>query len=163
LISKFFIGNEELVFQNDEKEKRAAELAIANEELVFQNDEKEKRAIELIIANKELAYQNKEKEKRAIDLIKINLELKKAQQYQKEYINGLEHLMFITSHKVRQPIANILGLSLLLEQEINSPNELKEYTNLILQSALVLDSFTQELTEYISNLGEKGKNKIENK
>ena len=38
------IANEELAFQNDEKEKRAAELGIANEELAFQNDEKEKRA-----------------------------------------------------------------------------------------------------------------------
>ena len=48
------IANKELVFQNDEKEKRAAELGIANKELAFQNEEKEKRAAELIIANKEL-------------------------------------------------------------------------------------------------------------
>ncbi|MDB5267694.1 MAG: hypothetical protein JWP58_734, partial [Hymenobacter sp.] len=38
-------------FQNDEKEKRAAELVIANKELAFQNDEKVKRAAELRIAN----------------------------------------------------------------------------------------------------------------
>jgi PAS domain S-box-containing protein len=43
--------NEELAFQNDEKENRAAELIIANKELAFQNDEKENRAAELIIAN----------------------------------------------------------------------------------------------------------------
>ena len=36
--------NKELAFQNDEKEKRAAELIIANKELVFQNEEKENRA-----------------------------------------------------------------------------------------------------------------------
>ncbi len=75
----FFIkvnsGNKELVFQNDEKEKRAAELIIANKELVFQNDEKEKRAAELIIANKELVFQNDEKEKRAAELIVANREL----------------------------------------------------------------------------------------
>ncbi|MFT4939317.1 MAG: hypothetical protein ACI88A_002357, partial [Paraglaciecola sp.] len=35
--------------QSDEKEKRAAELAVANKELSFQNDEKEKRAAELVI------------------------------------------------------------------------------------------------------------------
>ena len=46
-------ANEELVYQNEEKEKRAAELIIANEELVYQNEEKEKRAAELIIANEE--------------------------------------------------------------------------------------------------------------
>ena len=48
------VANIELAFQNNEKEKRAAELGIANKELVFQNDEKEKRAAELSIANKEL-------------------------------------------------------------------------------------------------------------
>lgn len=60
--------NKELVFQNEEKEKRTAELIIANKELAFQNGEKEKRADELIIANKELAFQNDEKEKRAAEL-----------------------------------------------------------------------------------------------
>jgi diguanylate cyclase (GGDEF)-like protein/PAS domain S-box-containing protein len=45
----------ELLFQNEEKEKRAAELAIADKELLFQNDEKEKRAAELVIANQELS------------------------------------------------------------------------------------------------------------
>ncbi len=69
------IANKRLVFQNEEKEKRAAELIIANEEIVFQNEEKEKRAAELIIANKELAFQNEEKEKRASELIIANKEL----------------------------------------------------------------------------------------
>ena len=68
-------ANKELVFQNKEKEKRAAELIIANKELAFQNKEKEKRAAELIIANKELAFQNSEKEKRAAELILANKEL----------------------------------------------------------------------------------------
>jgi PAS domain S-box-containing protein len=45
------IANKELLFQNEEKEKRANELLIANKELLFQNDEKEKRAAELIVAN----------------------------------------------------------------------------------------------------------------
>jgi len=39
-----------LLFKNEEeKEKRAAELIIANKELVFQNEEKEKRAAEVSI------------------------------------------------------------------------------------------------------------------
>ena len=69
------IANKELIFQNEEKEKRAAELVIANKELLFQNEEKEKRAAELIIANKELLFQNEEKEKRAAELIIANKEL----------------------------------------------------------------------------------------
>ena len=49
---KLSIANRKLLFQNEEKEKRAAELSIANKELIFQNEEKEKRAAELSIANK---------------------------------------------------------------------------------------------------------------
>jgi len=44
----------EILFQIEERGKRAEELIIANQELIFQNEEKEKRAAELIIANKEL-------------------------------------------------------------------------------------------------------------
>ena len=73
--AELVIANKELVFQNHEKEKRAAELVIANEELVFQNQEKDKRAAELVIANKELAFQNEEKEKRASELVIANKEL----------------------------------------------------------------------------------------
>ncbi len=69
------IANAELIFQNEEKEKRAAELSIANAELIFQNEEKEKRAAELSIANTELAFQNEEKEKRAAELGIANKEL----------------------------------------------------------------------------------------
>ncbi|CAN5912711.1 hypothetical protein BH11BAC7_BH11BAC7_20490 [soil metagenome] len=66
---------EELVYQNGEKEKRAAELVIANTALAFQNEEKEKRAAELVIANTTLAFQNEEKEKRAEELRIANIEL----------------------------------------------------------------------------------------
>ncbi|WP_259367825.1 MULTISPECIES: putative bifunctional diguanylate cyclase/phosphodiesterase, partial [unclassified Colwellia] len=74
--AELVIANKELEFQNNEKEKRAAELFIANKELEFQNNEKEKRAAELVIANKELEFQNNEKEKRAAELFIANKELK---------------------------------------------------------------------------------------
>ncbi len=85
----------ELIFQNNEKEARAAELILANKELIFQNAvkqyctekllrtqqelalqyrEKEERAAELVIANRELMFQNIEKEKRATDLVIIKVE-----------------------------------------------------------------------------------------
>jgi len=73
--AELIIANEELAFQNEEKGKRAAELIVANEELVFQNGEKGKRAAELIVANEELVFQNGEKGKRAAELIIANVEL----------------------------------------------------------------------------------------
>jgi signal transduction histidine kinase/PleD family two-component response regulator len=73
--AELLIANKELAFQSLEKKKRAKELVIANIELAFQSVEKEKRAAELIIANKELQFQNEEKEKRANELIIANKEL----------------------------------------------------------------------------------------
>jgi PAS domain S-box-containing protein len=57
------------------RDRAGAELVIANKELLFQNEEKEKRAAELVIANKELLFQNEEKEKRAAELARSNSEL----------------------------------------------------------------------------------------
>lgn len=150
-------ANKELAFQNKEKENRAAELITANRELIFQNEEKGKRAAELIIANHELAFQNEEKEKRSAEFIIDNHELEKAEEYLKEYINGLEEMMPITLHKVRQPICNILGIASILDSFLNSPDKLLESVKYIKKSALDLDTFTKELTLFISDLEHKGK------
>jgi putative nucleotidyltransferase with HDIG domain len=76
--AELVLANEELFYQNEEKEKRAAELVLANKALAHQNEEKEKRAAELVLANQELAHQNKLKEKRAIELSSLLGELKHA-------------------------------------------------------------------------------------
>ena len=150
--AELIIANKELVFQNREKEKRAGELIIANKELELQNQEKEKRAAELIIANKELAFQNQEKEKRASELTLANIELKKAEESQKEYILGLEEMIFITSHKVRQPITQIQGISNLLEGNTNTQDEIEEIIGYLKDPIQSLDTFTRELTAYICKL-----------
>jgi hypothetical protein len=155
-VLELITANKDLAFQYDEKEKCAAELTIANKELVLQSEEKEERASELIIANKELIFQNAEKEKRAEESIVANKELKKAEDYQKEYIQGLEEMIFITSHKVRQPIAHILGLSYLLDHSLNSPEKIKQLVDYMKESALSLDSFTEELTTHMNELEQKG-------
>ena len=91
-------ANKQLEIQNNEKEKRAAELLIANLELAFQNEEKEKRAAELIIANKELSFQNSEKEKRAAELIVANKELALQNAKQKTAENHLRLLESVITH-----------------------------------------------------------------
>lgn len=157
--AELIIANEELAFQNEEKEKRATELVIANAELAFQNIEKEKRAAELILANIELAFQNEEKEKRAIELSAAYKELKKTDEYLKEYVKGLEEMMFMTSHKVRQPVANILGITNIISNYINSPAQLKTMVEYLRKSATSLDTFIDELTTFIYDLEQKGKSK----
>lgn len=154
--SELTIANQELAIQNCEKEKRAAELIIANKELAFQNKEKESRASELTIANKELAIQNLEKEKRANELILVNQNLEVAKEQQKQHINGLEEMMFMTSHRVRQPVANIMGLTLLL-RESETEEEQELLVDGLEKSAAHLDTFTKEFTVLLNNLHERAK------
>ncbi|HCE57861.1 MAG TPA: hybrid sensor histidine kinase/response regulator [Prolixibacteraceae bacterium] len=119
------VANKELAFQNEEKEKRAAELSIANKELAFQNKEKEKRAAELSIANKELAFQNKEKEKRAAELILANKELafQNSEKWKRanELVVADHELAFQIREKEKREIANIeleaIGQSLKLASQ----------------------------------------------
>jgi PAS domain S-box-containing protein len=123
--AELLIANEELEYQNDEKEKRANELFIANEELAFQNDEKEKRANELLIANEELAYQNNEKEKRAAELVIANKELEYQNDEKEKRANELlianEELAFQNNEKEKR--ANEL---LIANEELEYQNTVKE-------------------------------------
>jgi transcriptional regulator with PAS, ATPase and Fis domain len=54
----------ELQLQNEEKEKRIAELVLANKELQIQNEKKDKLAAELLIANKDLSYLMEKKDRK---------------------------------------------------------------------------------------------------
>ena len=134
--------NKELVFQNEEKEKRAAELIIANKELVFQNEEKEKRAAELIIANKELVFQNEEKEKRAAELIIANKEL--------------ESFSYSVSHDLRAPLRAIHGYSQMLveDYETKLDEEGKRLISNIQSNAKKMGQLVDDLLEF-SRLGKR--------
>lgn len=68
------------------------------------------------------------------------------------YINELEKMLFITSHKVRQPITNILGLANQLDSPPNSPEEIIKIIGYMKQSALSLENFTSELTTFIYDI-----------
>lgn len=124
-------------------------LALAHKELVFQHAELIKCSKELTIANKGLIVQNKEKDKRANELWQVNDALKKSQEQQKDHIHSLEKMMFMISHKIRQPVAHIVGLSNLITKENNIPQELKQLLKFIKQSAHSLDMCTRELSTYI--------------
>ncbi|MGZ3778586.1 MAG: sensor histidine kinase, partial [Flavisolibacter sp.] len=110
------IANNELLFQNEEKGKRAEELLIANNELLLQNKEKEKWAAELTIANKELVFQNDEKEKRAAELKLAEIERAKLVHELLQRNKELEQFAYIVSHNLRAPVANVIGASAALDE-----------------------------------------------
>lgn len=141
---------------NKKEENQAPQLIKADHESYSQKNEKAKHTSELLLTNIELLLQNEERDKRTVELKTANKALKKIKKQQKKYIQGLEEMMFLTSHAVRKPVANILGIATQLD-ESKLPVECKELIEGMKVSALALDIFTQELTVKINTLKEKGK------
>jgi PAS domain S-box-containing protein len=159
-------ANMELVFQNEEKEKRANELIIANKELAFQNEEKEKRANELIIANKELAFQDAEKAKRADELIIANKELAFQNEEKEKMVadivqrsKNLEQFTYIISHNLRAPVAHILGISNVLKGELSDAE--RDRTHSYLFSAVEqLDNVIKDMAKILQMRSEITEDKV---
>lgn len=63
---------------------------------------------------------------------------------------ALEQFTYIVSHNLRAPIANILGLSYLLEDEANSETGHKELHKLILESSSHLDDVIRDMNEILA-------------
>jgi len=156
LASELLIANKKIAYQSEEKKKRASELVKANEHLRFQNIERGERASDLILANKELEFQNSEKKKRTSELFIAYKQLKGTEECLKGHILELDEILVILSHKVRQPVANILGLSALLNYSIHS-KKLKQTLAYLKRSASALDVFTRELTIFVNGLEQKWK------
>src|ERR1035437_5967509 len=157
LISKEKGLNIELAFQNEEKEKRAAELIIANKELAFQNEEKGKRAAELIIADKELFFQHEEKGKRAAELIIANKELifqnkKKGKGEEDLIIDKKERESFSYSvpNVLSPPWRQINGYAeLLLSHFYDSlPDKTRHYLDNIADSASQMATLIDDLLQF---------------
>ena len=143
--AELVVANKELAFQNEEKEKRAAELVVANKELAFQNEEKENREAELVIANKELAFQNEEKEKRAEELAIANKDLRKTNE-------ELDRFVYSTSHDLRAPLKSMLGLISITKESIESSNSVQhERMEMLNKSVLKLDNFIEDILHYSRN------------
>lgn len=75
-------------------------------------------------------------------------------------IELLEEMLFIVSHRVKQPIANIIGLSSLLDDSIESKEDVAKLISHIKTSIITLDLFANELTHFLENRKEEDKNKL---
>lgn len=85
-------------------------------------------------------------------------ERKEVDAKREQHIKVLEEMLFMTSHKVRQHIANILGLSNILYSSKNEPEEFKIVVDYLKKSALNLDKVTQELNLFIHSEKQKAEN-----
>ena len=153
------IANSELAFQNEEKEKRASELAIANSELAFQNEEKEKRASELGIAIKELAFQNEEKEKRAAELHTANKELSNQAgelQIQQEELRQLNEELEQQAQNLKQQQEELQMTNDELEEQTQSleekNKEVEASKSSIEQKTKQLEISSKYKSEFLANM-----------
>lgn len=109
------------------------ELKIAQQGLMLHHKELEKCAHDLRNANKNLDAAEVEKGKRA-----------------NEVHSDLEEMMFTVSHRVRKSVANILGISNLLQTDNSlGVEDWKEMLAIITQSVESLNISTEELSKFI--------------
>lgn len=95
--------------------------------------------------------------------MRLSIDEKKiAEAERTEHIRSLEEMLFMTSHQVRQPIVNLLGLANQLEDSTNSNEEMMEIIGYIKESVASLDSYTKELTSYISEVNKNAKGEQKN-
>lgn len=169
---------QELAFQNNETEKRTAELAAANEELALQNIEKENRAAELIVANAELKKQNAEKEQRAAELVLANIELEHQNREKQKLADELaetnkqlafqiaenrkrtaellvankelESFTFISSHDLQEPLRKIQTFSsrILVDEYDDLSDTVKNYFGRMQSAALHMQTLINDLLAY---------------
>lgn len=74
---------------------------------------------------------------------------KKSEKEKTDYLNGLERILFMTSHNLRQPITQVQGLVALLKDSRNNPEEFDKIIHYLQASAEALDHHTREITGYV--------------
>lgn len=65
------------------------------------------------------------------------------------YTENLEQMLHITSHKIRQPVSNIVGLANQLEIKNEFSDDASKVMRYMKESAVKLDVFTHELNDFI--------------
>lgn len=79
-------------------------------------------------------------------------ERKKAEQDREQHIEEIEQLLFKISHEVRQPVCHIIGVSNMLDNSLITPEEFQKVVAYMKKSAVLLDTYTQELTDFVSDM-----------
>lgn len=87
---------------------------------------------------------------RIIGLLSDITERKNNEEKVRETMAKLEKFAQMTSHNLRRPLANIIGISNLMKEEVKLPEHLFDLVVEIRRSALSLDDVVREMTDAIS-------------
>lgn len=150
------IGVSKIIRDISSHKKSKFALIRANKALVYQNEEKEKRAAELAAANFELALQNDEKENRAAELLILNNDLEVSENRLKEVNSELESFSYSVSHDLRAPLRAIHGYTMMLERNFEKKwdAESKRLMNKIMSNAKKMGMLIDDLLSF-SRVGRK--------
>jgi len=76
---------------------------------------------------------------------------------EKQYVKALESMLFMMSHEVRKPVANIIGLAeaLCSDSAKLSPAEMEELCDHLRFSATELDTFITSLNTFMERTGKE--------
>lgn len=88
----------------------------------------------------------------SLAIVKYKILKEKSEKKKAENIKNTIEMLFITSHKFRQPICSIQGLSDLLEIAEPSSTELKNIFSYLKDSISKLDVYSKELTDFLNKM-----------
>ena len=80
------------------------------------------------------------------------IDLKEPKLVEDQIVKSLEEMLFITSHKIRKPVASCLGLIQITQFEALKKDELQFVFNHLKSNADELNGYTKELTDFMSEM-----------
>jgi signal transduction histidine kinase len=84
--------------------------------------------------------------------IKYKTLKQKNEKQKEENLKAVLEMLFMISHRLRQPICSIQGLNALLENHEQSIQELKEISYFLKDSIGKLDQYSEELTNFLTEI-----------
>lgn len=137
---KLLFDSSKNTWENEYRIKRAdGSIKHVYDKAYLMRDEKTKRPLKIFGSAQDITKLKKleeEREKIITDLVKRN--------------KALEQFTYIVSHNLRAPIANILGISYLLDDKDNDETGRKELHKLILESSSHLDGVIRDMNEILA-------------
>ena len=98
---------------------------------------------------------------KGIFILSIDIaERKQAEAAKIKYVKDIEEMLFMISHKIRQPVTNLIGINGMLKSSKLSQEELIKIIDFVKESVNSLDAFTKELTEFVHSIKKTQSNDI---